>query len=74
MKFYKLTITAYDYWFTCDRDGFATITKYFTTKEKAEEWIAKNPKYIYRGFDDNQTEAEKDYQMPTFRIEEIEAE
>jgi len=74
MKIYKLIITAYDFWFACDRDGFTTVTKYFTTKEKAEAWIANNPKYIYRAFDDNQTEATEDYQMPTFRVEEIEVE
>lgn len=74
MKIYKLAIKAYDYWFTCDRDGFGTVNKYFTTKEKAEAWIAKNPKYIYRGFDKNQTEAKDDYEMPTFTITEINVE
>ena len=74
MKMYKMTITAYDYWYGCDRDGFVTVEKYFTTKEKAEAWKAKNPNYIFRGFNKDQTEAEDDYQKPTFKIEEIEVE
>ena len=27
MKIYHLAITAYDYWFACDRDGFITVDK-----------------------------------------------
>lgn len=73
MKIYKLTIFAYDYWYSCDRDGFQTVEKFFSTKEKAEQWIAENPKYIYRGFG-NVTEAQSEYQMPQFEIEEIEVE
>lgn len=71
MTIYHLTIRAYDYWFACDRDGFVTVDKYFTTEEKAKEWMRNNPRYIWRGFKAEQTEAEKDYQMPTFHLTEI---
>lgn len=73
MKIYKLNITAYDYWYSCERSGFVTVSRYFSTKEKAENWIVKNPKYIYRGFK-NQTEAEEEREMPKFEIVEIEVE
>lgn len=73
MKIYKLTIIAYDYWYSCDRDGFQTVEKFFSTKEKAEKWIAENPKYIYCGFN-GKTEAEREYQMPKFTITEVEVE
>ena len=71
MTIYHLTIKAYDYWYTSDRDGFVTVDRYFSTKEKAEEWMKNNPRYILRGFNAEQTEAEKDYQMPTFDLAEI---
>jgi hypothetical protein len=71
MTIYHLTIRAYDYWFACDRGGFVTIDKYFTTEEKAQEWIRQNPRYIYRGFNEKQTEAKEGYQMPTFNITAI---
>ena len=74
MKIYKVEIRAYDYWYTTDRDGYRTVEKFFTTKEKANEWIAKNPKYIYQGFNAEHTEAQKDYEMPTFKVIEIEVE
>ena len=71
MTIYHLTIKAYDYWYTCDHDGFVTVDKYFTTKEKAKEWMKNNSRYILRGFNAEQTEAEKGYQMPTFCLTEI---
>ena len=74
MKIYKVEIKAYDYWYTTDRSGFRTVEKFFTTEEKANIWITKNPKYIYRGFNKEQTEAQEDYEMPTFKIIEIEVE
>lgn len=73
MTIYKLTIKAYDYWYTSDRDGFQIIKKFFLTKEKAEQWTVENSKYIYCGFN-GATEAEKDYQMPKFKIEAVEVE
>jgi len=74
MTIYRVKAKVWDYWFTCDRDGFVEIEKFFSTKEKAEKWIAENPKIIYRGFE-KQKEAEKDYQMPVFKeIEKIEIE
>ncbi len=74
MKIYKLEITAYDYYYKCDKDGFVTIDKYFTTMEKAEKWMADNPAYIYRGFDKNDTTADKKWKMPKFKVVEIEVE
>ena len=71
MTIYKLNIWAYNYWKTCDNDGFEHIEKFFTTKEKAEQWIKDHPKYIYKGFNEQQTEAKNDYQMPKFEIKEI---
>ena len=71
MIIYCVIIMAYDYWKTCDRDGFVEMRKYFTTEQKAKDWIKANPRYIWRGYNIDQTEAEKDYQMPTFNIVEI---
>jgi hypothetical protein len=71
MTIYKVTINAYDYWYACDRDGFKQVEKYFTTKEKAQAWIDQNPRYIFRGFNNEQTEAKESYQMPTFTITAI---
>lgn len=73
MRIYKVTIKAFDYWYTCDRSDFRTVEKFFSTKEKAEAWIAENPKYIYCG-GEGQTEAQDEYEMPTFKIDEVEVE
>lgn len=74
MKIYRLEITAYDYYYKCDKDGFVTIEKFYTDKAKAEKWIADNPAYIYRGFDENEVTANKKWKMPKFNITEIEVE
>jgi len=71
MTIYKVTINAYNYWCYGDRDGFTKVEKYFTTEEKAKAWIDQNPRYIFRGFNEEQTEATEDYQMPTFKITAI---
>lgn len=67
----KLTITAYDYWKSCDRDGFVTVEKYFSTPEKAKEWMEKHPNYIFRGINSEHTEARRSYEKPTFSMTEI---
>jgi len=68
---YKVIATIYDYWYSMDRDGYSTVEKFFSSKEKAENWITANSKLMY-GFNSNT--AEKDYQMPKFKIVEIEVE
>lgn len=70
MKAYKLTINAYDYWKNCDCGGYVTEEKYFTTKEKAEAWVAENPTYAHRNFNGGHT-ADNEYELPTFKITEI---
>lgn len=68
---YKVIATVYDYWYDMDRDGYTTLEKFFFSKEKAENWIAANSKLMY-GFNSNI--AEKDYQMPKFKIVQVEVE
>jgi hypothetical protein len=68
---YKVTATIYDYWYDIDRDGYTTLEKFFSSNEKAEKWIADNSKLMH-GFNSNI--AEKDYQMPKFKIDTIEVE
>jgi len=71
MTIFKVTMKAFDYWYRCDCSGFRTVEKYFTTREKAEVWQAENVKTIYCGFDKNHTEARDEFEMPTFKTEEI---
>lgn len=74
MKIWKVTATAFDYWKNCDRGGYVEVDKYFTTEEKAKAWVEANPRYIFRGFNAEQTEAEDEYQMPAFAITAVEVE
>ena len=71
MKIYRVWATFYDYWYCIDRDGRKGEEKFFTTKEKAEKWIEEHATFCY-GYDNNV--AKCDYQMPEFKIEEIEVE
>ena len=71
MKIYKVCATFYNYWYCVDRDGYKGEEKFFTTKEKAEKWIKEHATFCY-GYDTNI--AQYDYQMPEFKIEEIEVE
>ena len=75
MTIYKLNITVFDYWYTEDRSGWAEEEKYFTTKEKAENWVATHPRYAH-DYDKNgcTNEAVDDYHLPKFEIKEIEVE
>lgn len=69
MKVYRVNMRVYNLYYTCDRGGFDTIEKFFSTKEKAEQWIKENSKYAL-GFENNKAPSE--YEMPKFKIEEIE--
>ena len=71
MTIYRLTINAFDYWYSPYNSGVKRIEKFFTTKEKAEKWINEHPKYIYCGFNKEHTEAKNEQEMPTFEIDEI---
>lgn len=68
MKVYRVYMRAYNLYYTCDRGGFDTIEMFFSTREKAEQWIKENSKYAL-GFENN--EAPSEYEMPKFRIEEV---
>jgi hypothetical protein len=71
---YKVSYKAFDYWFASDRSGFQTVEKFFSTKEKAENYAkeAEEKKYIFRGYEKEQTVATEDYQEPYgFEITEI---
>ena len=71
MKIYRLKMLVYNYWYTCDREGFQEEEKLFSTKEKALRWIDEHPRYAHTF---NGVEAEKERQLPKFEIEEIEVE
>ena len=71
MKIYKLNMIIWDYWFTCDKDGYKHDEKFFTTKEKAEKWIEEHKTFCNNISDEIAT---KEYQMPKYEIEEIEVE
>jgi hypothetical protein len=71
---YKVSYKACDFWFASDRSGFQTVEKFFSTKEKAENYAkeAEEKKYIFRGYEKEQTVATEDYQEPYgFEITEI---
>jgi hypothetical protein len=71
---YKVSYKAFDFWFASDRSGFQTVEKFFSTKEKAENYAkeAEEKKYIFRGYEKEQTVATEDYQEPYgFEITEI---
>lgn len=69
MKIYKVIAYIYDYWYDMDRDGTRVEEYFFSTKEKANKWIEdhKTFAYAFEGF-----EAKKPYEMPRFKIEEVE--
>lgn len=69
MKIYKLIARIYDYWYDMDRDGFREEEYFFSSKEKAERWAEDHKRFAY-AYEGN--EAKKDYEMPSFKIEEIE--
>ena len=71
MKIYKLTMTVYDYWYEMDRDGYRKEERFFSSREKAEAWAEAHKTFCY-GFNGN--EAVKSYELPKFKIEEIEVE
>ena len=72
MTIYKVNVKAFHYWYRCDHSDFVDLEYFFLTKEKAEEWIANNKKYIHCGYDKNHTEARNKYEMPIFHIETVE--
>ena len=67
----KVTVTAYDYWYSCDRSGWRKIERFFTTKEKAEAWIEAHKDMTYASFK-GENKAKDEYEMPKFKTEEIE--
>lgn len=71
MKVYKVEAKVFDYYYDIDRSGFVKEEKYFSTKEKAEEWMKNNAKYAH-GFEGR--EAQDKYEMPKFELIEIEVE
>jgi hypothetical protein len=71
---YKVSYKAFDFWFASDRSGFQTVEKFFSTKEKAENYAkeAEEKKYIFCGYEKEQKVATEDYQNPyDFKITEI---
>ena len=71
---YKVSYKAFDFWFSSDRSGFQTVEKFFSTKEKAENYAkeAEEKKYIFCGQTKEQTTATEEYQNPyDFKITEI---
>lgn len=72
MKIFRVKASIYNYWWSCDKDGFSEKEKFFTSKEKAEKWIDDHKDFIYGP--DGPAKATKGYQMPSFKIEKIEVE
>lgn len=72
MKIYKVHAMFYDYWYSPYEEGHRCEEKFFTTKEKAKKWIKEHATFCY-GYGGTNV-AEYDYQMPEFKIVEIEVE
>ena len=69
MKIYKLTATIFDFWYEMDRSGYQEEEYFFTSKEKAEKWAEEHKTFAYAR---EGNEAKKSYEMPSFKIEEVE--
>ena len=49
MKIFELTFDVYNFWYTSDKYGYSTVKKYFTTEEKAKNYVVnynRNP-WVY---------------------------
>ena len=67
MTIYKVTIEAFRYiGIPVCREDFLKTDKYFSTVEKAVDWINNHPKFIISGYDKNHTEARNEKEMPKF--------
>lgn len=78
MKVYKVYVRYWEYWHAMEHSGYTSMERFFTTKEKAEEW-AEKIKHIKRGFNYEyiytygyKNESKPEYYEPKITITEVE--
>ena len=73
IRFITVIAEAYNYWAECDRGGWYSIIKNFTTKEKAEKFVAENPYFGYKGWKEDEIPTDE-YYKTKFKITETKIE
>lgn len=71
MTIHKVTMLAWDFWKDEDKGGYVNIDKYFTSREKAKQFIEAHRDYIYRGRTSEDKVAIFPHERPAFTTEEI---